>query len=294
MKKRFIIIIAAVSLLLTALTGGILWGILYHESNTPQENDTVVLSQQQHDYLKKCIADEDRKSPFAFGTFGVVKHMALKGGHMRMFVELNSRIYQLSGLSQEPEIVKRDLFLNLCNMDDSYDPLFEKLAANKVGLRIELGKDAIEEILEIYFTADELSNVAHSKRQDLDPHQILQSHVDVYNLSLPLKLDDVLTLSSVEMLPDYLLYNHIVREVKGNEMNRIRAGKQKMAKGILHSLFSSQNPAIQEVIELCRKSRSGMIYRYTGEQSGQQVTIYFDQSYFTHPQNFTTGENPQS
>lgn len=279
MKKRFIFIIAISLLTLLCGVGYLVKQNKARLSTVPEE-EPVTLTVHQREELKAYINSYDHKTPRRFGTFGVLKHMTLKGQHLRMFVELNPRFYNLKGISAEPDIVKRDLFLNLCNLDDSLDPLFLKLAKNYIGLRVELGKDAVEEILEIYFTADELLQVAHSKQTDVIPREVLQSHVDVYNLSLPMKLAPKLTLNSIELTADHLIYNHGVDEVNGNEMNRIRAGKQKWAYDILHTLRTSKAPAIQEVMHLCRQANLGMKYRYTGDSSEQQVTIYFDRSMF--------------
>lgn len=273
--KKLLIILIAVSLLAGAVC---LFLRSRTETTAAPEEETAVLTAAQREELKTCIRSYRDKTPRRFGTFGILKHMALKGQHLRMFVDLNPRFYNLKGISEEPEIVKRDLFLNLCNMDDSFDPLFLRLARNRIGLRIELGKDAVDEILEIYFTAGELLQVAQSKQRSVNPYEVLQSHVDVYNLSLPMQVSDRLILKSVRLTKDHLIYDHEVEEVAGNEINRIRAGKQKMAHDILQTLHTSDSPAILEVMHLCRQAHLGMKYRYTGNNSEQTVTIYFDRS----------------
>lgn len=275
MKKRFIIILVITSL---ALLCGVVYLVKQNQeqrTRIPKE-EPVTLTAHQREELKAYINRYDQEMPCRFGTFGILKHFVLKGQHLRMFVELNPQFYILKGISEEPDIVKRDLFLNLCNLDDSLDPLFLRLAQNRIGLRMELGKEAVEDILEIYFTADELLKVAQSKQKDVNPHELLQSHVEVYNLSLPMKIKKRLTLNSVELTTDHLIFNHTVKEVQGNEMNRIRAGKQKWGHDLMHTLRNSKSPAVQEVMHLCRQAKLGMKYRYTGDKSDQQVTLYFD------------------
>ena len=270
MKKFFIY------LLLTVVLGCTVF-VSCKKVNTktgPQEK-VVTLTEAQRTLLKRCITEQNKKSPFLFGTIGTVKHMALKGQHMRMFVELNPVFYKTEDISKDPEVFRKTLLDNLYMMDDAFDPMFETLADNEVGLRIELSSDAYEGIFEMYFSPEELDSISKAKSDCIDPAVVLDHHAAAFNLSLPSRQHPSAILESVEFTKTYIIYNFTVDEPQGNEMHRLRSGKMIYGSKILKSLHSSPDPTVQNLVMLCRQAHRRVAYKFTGEKSGIQVTIFF-------------------
>ena len=240
----------------------------------PTQEETVELTDEQRKELKQLIAEESKKTPFYFGTFGTVKHVELKGAHMRIFLELNPNYYKLDKIKNDVDVIKRDLYACLLNLDDSFDPFFKKLVANKVGLRIELSSYDVESILEIFITPEELKTVSETSRKQINAKEVLKRHIQAFNLSLPVEIDHKIKMRNIEIKQNFLVFNYEVDEVIGNEMNRMRAAKQVMGNKLLKSLQDSKAHTIQIIMDLCKRSNLGISYRYTGAHSGQQVTIY--------------------
>ena len=236
----------------------------------------VVLTEEQRNELKDCISKENRRVPFMFGTMGLVKHMSLQGGHMRIFVEINPNYFKMAKIKREKQTIRNDFYSNLVILDDSYDPLFKKLSDYGVGLRVELSSESVEDYVEVCYTAKELAYLADTKQADADAKDILRAHIAAYNLSLPMRARENIILDFIEMDQDYIVFNFTVEEPEGNEMNRIRAAKPVMAMRILSSLKTSDAHTVKEVLELCRKAEYGICYRYVGHKTEQQVTMYFD------------------
>ena len=240
-----------------------------------QEEIPVTLTEEQRKEVKASISERNIKFPIVFGTFGTIKHMALKGQHMRVFLELNPRFYNVERMSKEPEIVKRALIGNFAMMDDSYDPMFATLAKNDVGLRIELGSQREEDIMEVYISPEEVLKLSQTKEKDVNYVQVLQDHVNVHNLKLPCDIQNKGRLESMHLTEGYVVCNFTVFEDKGNEMMRLRSGKMVIGSKMLKDLHKTTDPIEKNIIMLCRKAHRRLAYKFTGEKTGIQVTIFF-------------------
>ena len=271
MKKRLTFVLCALIL------GGLTFIACNEVKKEAPQNEKVELSPELREELKNLIIHENRRSPFDLGTFGEVKHMALKGQHMRMFVEINPYFYRIDKIRTQPEIIKRSLMDNLSTMTDELNPLLAKLGENQVGLRVELGSENTDGIMEIYFSPKELIQMSQTQEKDLDPRQMLVNHAAAYQVSLPSEMERFhAKLTAVDVTSEYMQYTFHLAEPEGNEMHRLRSGKMVWGKKILDSLHHPEYSSIGKVVWLCRKAHLGVSYRFIGEDSGLQVTIFFD------------------
>ena len=269
MKKYFLYILLAALVIGTSVVS----------CNLAQKDDKqkeVVLTDEQRNELEADIEEANKRTPFMFGNIGMVKRLDLKGSHLRLFVEINPNYFKLSKIKDNKNTMREDFYSNLCILDNSFDPLFKKLAEYEAGLRVELSSEDVEDYVEIYYNANELMKLGTTSQSDFNPRDVLKSHIAAYNLSLPMRAKDYIILSSIAIEDEYMQFNFSVEEKKGNEMNRIRAAKPFMAKRMLQSLKTSEAHSIREVLDLCRRSGYGICYRYTGMKTEQQVTIYFE------------------
>ena len=237
--------------------------------------EAVTLTQEQRSILKRTIQARNEKAPYTFGTIGMIRYLELKGQHMRMFVDVCQHFYNIKKIKENPEVIKTTLKDNLGILDDSLDPLFYILAEYRIGLRIELGHENDEEVMDVYFTPEELMELSRTKQRDVKPSQILKNHAAAYNLSLPELVYPRATLNQVEVNSKDIIYHFTIEESDHHEMHRIRAGKMLWGAKILKQLKESKDSGVREVMRICRQAKRSFAYRFTGDKTGIQVTINF-------------------
>jgi len=108
------------------------------------------------------------------------------------------------------------------------------------------------------------------------PEKELRDTIEETNRTeMPMIIDEGLAIETVEIVGNYVIYNAEASEnILGDDfIDNLKLHKEYLKDEIICDFINDSDSDIEAMINLCRKAKKGIAYKYTGVPSGKSITI---------------------
>lgn len=216
------------------------------------------------------LANSDCPIPLAGGVLGYISAIKLENGYVTYHINYEKGYSIVNMLNDNPEVAKEIFYLNtIClNGQNNQGKMFiDWLLKENVGAAVVMNEDTVKFTCQLSpsYMREMNSKIELNPSEAL--HRALKLQMSLEAVTLPLKVDEGLYVAAM-----YLEDNNIVSEISVDEniydYNILKDNRTIFEEEILND----SDPSTIAMLDLCKISHSGIIYRIKGSQSNQ----YFD------------------
>lgn len=225
------------------------------------------------------IARENRNCPIPIGLGnGSVDSIQLENGLLTYYISYDPQFHHILDDVSEERGKEGLLTAMLCMNGQGHgqgDMLMEKLIEENCGLRIVITESATG-AYETTASVDEIK--AFRERFHLNPHEALYSllalKIEAERSSLPMQFDEGMVMTDCSLDRDNIV---MVIEIDESiySMNDFIENQDLMKSSIIEE--SLNDPESKIMLDLCKVSHSGLVYRMIGNYTGKQLDIVITQ-----------------
>ena len=213
-------------------------------------------------------ADRDCPIPVVMGK-GAVTGIKLENNYVTYYLSYDSDfINLLSGLNDEKKVKEGLLMCFLCinaQGSDQGNVLMDLLIKFDYGLRVVISESATGKF-DFSATADEIKSLRERFR--LNPHEalynLLSLNVESERMSLPAVLDEGMVMMDFQLEDDNIAIDiHVDEDIYS--ISEMKANIEFIKATMLEE--GVNQPGSKALLDLCKVSHTGLLYRITGNQS---------------------------
>ena len=107
----------------------------------------------------------------------------------------------------------------------------------------------------------------------------LKKEVEAANNRCPVRVDEITTLTSVEFINNDVVYTYQLSDSELSEivMDKSLVPDKDVKDNVLTELRARNNADVQKFGDLCKKTKSNIVYRYKLGNRQREVTIGYDE-----------------
>lgn len=231
----------------------------------------VVLTACQKSKLETGIEEANKQCPISLGALGEVKSITDEGGNMVMTFSVDDDIISVKAMKDNHELMHATA---LKMMQQAEAELKEIVALMKeegadLILRYEGKKSHIS--CEVVLTPAELEA---EQEEPGSPLEMLTAQIEVTNIQMPMEVGQGIIAMPLRLEGDYVVYTYKLDETL-NSIQGIRDNSEAARENIRQSIIQGSDPSVAAFAALCKEAGKGMMFRYEGVPSGDEVCIEF-------------------
>ena len=270
MKKFFKILFSSLGILLMCL---MIFGQVAKMAMKPSMDRAI-----QHSEFARAIerADRDCPIPVALGK-GAVTGIKLEGSYVTYYLSYDSDFMNvLSGVNDEEKVKEGILMCFLCinaQGRNQGDLVMDLLIKEDCGIKVVVTKSATGRF-ECSATVDEIKVLRDRFR--LNPHEALYNlltlSVESEKATLPMDLGDGMIMTDYSLNGDNSVVAIEIDE-RQYSISDLIANKEYIKSSMLNEALNQ--PESKALLDLCKVSHTGLVYRYYGNHSHKAFKIEF-------------------
>ena len=270
MKKFFEILFSSLGILLMCL---MIFGQVAKMAMKPSMDRAI-----QHSEFARAIerADRDCPIPVALGK-GAVTGIKLEGSYVTYYLSYDSDFMNvLSGVNDEEKVKEGILMCFLCinaQGRNQGDLVMDLLIKEDCGIKVVVTKSATGRF-ECSATVDEIKVLRDRFR--LNPHEALYNlltlSVESEKATLPMDLGDGMIMTDYSLNGDNIVVAIEIDE-RQYSISDLIANKEYIKSSMLNEALNQ--PESKALLDLCKVSHTGLVYRYYGNHSHKAFKIEF-------------------
>lgn len=231
----------------------------------------------QKSKLKLGIEFANKQCPIKVGVSGEVSSITFDGTDVIYTMLMNEDYIDLEALEKTPDSMKSAVIAMFRNPKGSIREMLDLVVETNSGVKfIYKGQETGKEI-ECYLNTEDLKNILDEKISAKENDQKkLEELVKVTNVSCPMTIDETTVLEKLAIESDNVVYIYKIDE-DAVDMSALKSNKVQMKQGLKASLDVSE-PSLRMFLEACMKDNKNLVYRYTGNTSGDMMECVFDVS----------------
>lgn len=218
-------------------------------------------------------ANRDCPIPVANGK-GKVTAMHVQDGYLTYYISYETNYYNLIETFDDAKAKEAMFMTILCvngQGNEGGDVLMDKLIEEKLGLKIVINNSS-SEIHEFSISPSEIQQLR--QRFQLNPHEalynLLSISIEAEKVNLPIQIEEGMMLTGYELSGENIVYTASVDE-KLYSIEDLNANKAALKSSILEEGLNDVES--KALLDLCKISHTGLIYRYVGKQSHKKCEV---------------------
>lgn len=232
----------------------------------------MILAGCQNNKLQKAIENANKQCPISMGETGEISSIVYDGQHVVYTLSINENVTNLEPLKANPASFKALIKIMLQNPTPDTKELFMLMIKSNAELHVTyVGKDSGSK-LTCELTTDDLKSILDTK--DHSPENELAKlklHIEMANLDLPIQVNKETRLEEVLLTDKSVIYISRIDEA-GYSLSKLKESATDIKQSIIEAL-SSSDQVTHEFIKNCISCSRDIIYRYAGNQSGEQYDV---------------------
>ena len=227
--------------------------------------------------LKLGIEMANKQCPIRVGAAGEVSSITFDGKDVIYTMVMDEDYANLEALEKNPESMKSAVSAMFRNPQGDIKKMLDLVVETNSGVKfIYKGKTSGKEV-ECYLTTEDLKNLVDSKMSvEESNRKKLEELVNVTNVSCPMTIDEATVLEKLTIEGDNVVYIYKVDE-EAVDIDALESNKEEMKQSIKSSLDVS-DPSLKNFLEACLKDKKNVVYRYTGNTSGDSMECVLEVS----------------
>lgn len=237
----------------------------------------MICSCQKDSKLKRAVEEMNEECPIDMGTVGEMTSFEYKDGNVIMSYNVNEDIVNIDALQANPDLMRQTALTMFTNSEKGGTKnLLADMEEAGAGLTLQYTGIESGKTVSVTLTSEELAEAKETANDDTDPDAVLEKEVEVTNAQMPMEAGSGITITSLVIEGDYVIYNCSVDESIVT-VEDIQAGAEE-AKASMKQALTTDDPANTLFIQMCKNAGKGIGYRYIGNQTSDECTITIDAS----------------
>lgn len=216
--------------------------------------------------------------PVTIDNVGFINDIHLSGDTLVYDCTVTNPDINIAALSERPGDVKRVLAPQITGLFNDNRELLEQVTANNLILSVRYrGHD--RSMLTVDFTPSELTEATsdNAHATPADPVARLSDEIKLSQASLPVDMADGIVMTAIDDSDMTVNFRCTVDEaVAGTDaIANLRDNRAQIRSMMLSSLRGSTDTDIRRLVEIATSANRGIAYRYTGNLSGDTMSVVF-------------------
>lgn len=242
----------------------------------------IVVSQWE-DSLDGQIAKANRLCPLDIQGLGKMNRIALEENNIVYYVEYNNEMVDLTWIKSNPDVAKKVFVVSQCilnGQDNDGDKFMKEIISKGLGISIDWPSSIDKEHFRISITPEEIVSLQQFANESPSEavKEILFMNLKKERDSLPTKIDEGLVCTDIIVEEQSIIYKITVDETQYDIM-ALEGIKDTFKEELLKEWNSS--PMTRNFLTLCKIARTGIIWKMTGDTTGQICNIVLDHAYIS-------------
>lgn len=227
--------------------------------------------------LKLGIQIANKQCPIKVGAAGEVTSITFDDKDVIYAMSMDEDYANLEALEKNPESMKSAVSAMFRNPQGDIKKMLDLVVETNSGVKfIYKGKTSGKEV-ECYLTTEDLKELLNSKMSAKESNQKkLEELVNITNVSCPMTIDEATVMEKLEIEGDNVVYLYKVDEDMV-DVDALESNKEEMKQGIKNSL-NVADPSLKSFLEACLNDKKNLVYRYTGNTSGNSMECVLEVS----------------
>lgn len=268
MKKAIKIILSIIGIALLCLM--ILGQIVRYAAKSPMETVS-----EKSDFARMIErADKDCPIPVAMGE-GAVTGIKLENNYVTYYLSYNHKFTNILNGQTDDKKIKEGLLMSLLCLNaqgnNQGDLLMDLLTRFDYGLKVVINQSSTDRF-ECSAAADEIR--ALRERYQINPHEalynLLSLNIEAERANLPIKLDEGMMMTNYRLEDDNIVIV-IALDDDIYSLSNMSNNIGLMKATIMEELCNDAE--IKALLDMCKASHTGLVYRYVGVQSHMGVDV---------------------
>ena len=222
--------------------------------------------------LEKFVDRLNNECPVPAGVMGEMTRVEMQNGNVVVTLHVDDNMLNIEALSANPELLHQTVVTSFNNPTDDMKDLVNELKLCNAGLTYIFegkyrGKQAT-----VTLTSKEIKALAKT-RTGADPDALLDATISITNAQLPVRVDEVTILQSLDREDDCVVYHYDVDESLFS-FDDIEDNRELVVSMLTQQLRQlNDDPAGKSFIRACKLADVDIAYCYRGEMTGRDATF---------------------
>lgn len=223
--------------------------------------------------LKIAIESANKQCPVEMGEFGKITSIVYDGHNVVYTFNMDETYTNIKVLKEQPENLKSSMAIMFQNPSKEVKTLLNLIVKCNAGLQIiYVGKDSGDKV-ECELTTEELKEVLNTDINSSKSNLLkLEAQIKMANLQFPAKASEEVTIEKMELSNESVIYLCSIDENVCN-IDLIEENHDTVKQGIVDELSGKTDQPTQLFIKYCTDCNRNIVYRYIGNQSGNQYDV---------------------
>lgn len=222
--------------------------------------------------LEKFVDRLNNECPVPAGVMGEMTCVEMQDGNVVVTLRVDDNRLNIEALSANPELLHQTVVTSFNNPTDDMKDLVNELKLCNAGFTyIFEGKYSGKQAT-VTLTSKEIKELAKT-RTGADPDALLDATISITNAQLPVRVDDVTILKSLDREDDRVVYHYDVDESLFS-FDDIEDNRDLVVSMLTHQLRQlNDDPAGKSFIRACKLADVDIAYCYRSETTGREATF---------------------
>lgn len=213
----------------------------------------MICSCQKDSKLKRAVEEMNEECPIDMGTLGEMTSFEYKDGNVIMSHNVNEDIVNIDALQANPDLMRQTALTMFTNSEKGGTKnLLADMEEAGAGLTLQYTGIESGKTVSVTLTSEELAEAKETANDDTDPDAVLEKEVEVTNAQMPMEVGSGITITSLVIEGDYVIYNRSVDESIVS-VEDIQAGAEE-AKASMKQALTTDDPANTLFIQMCKNA----------------------------------------
>ncbi|MCR5270066.1 MAG: serine/threonine protein kinase [Prevotella sp.] len=238
------------------------------------EDDTETAAPASESRLKKIAEAVNDECPMDMGQFGTVTSIVYDESDNAIVYSytVNESIIDVEAMATNRMKMKENMLTMLSNPSGDMRTLMEIIIEEDGKLRYIYTGATSGITARATLTADELNDALNT---NVTPRQKVQGHIDVTKLQLPMRVDEMTVLTSVELEGSTVVYEYDLEESDDLTVSMLKADRASTKRVLEDLLYNNASGIEKEFVSQVIAAGLNVCYRYNGNLTGDYIDIIF-------------------
>lgn len=225
--------------------------------------------------LEKIVKAMNEECPLSMGSIGEITSVEIVDGNALCNLMIDEQYMNIQALKDNVEVLRQNILTSFMNPSKEMADLITELKRSDAGLIYKYTGKQTGNSFQVVLSAEDIRNASKADPDNSDPMERMQAEINSSNLQCPMSMDIGITITSLELEEEYVVYNITVDEDLVN-MLELKANSSQMEQVFRTNLLSQQDAVSTNFVKLCREVKRNMLYRFKGSASGEILEIKVD------------------
>lgn len=233
----------------------------------------ILATSCQEAKLKAVIGVANKQCPMDMGQAGKITSITYDGENVVYNFQINEEFANIDALKKNPDSMKESIKAMFRNPAEEVKKMFEMMVDCNAGLQVIFVGDKSGDKATAELTADEIKETLNAKPDESQSELTkLEAQVKMANVQFPMKAGEEIEIEKMELSDESVIYICKVNEDM-SDINLMKENAEAVKKGIVATLSNQKDAASQSFLQTCVNCNRDIVYRYIGNQSGNQHDV---------------------